>query len=146
MGRRTCLSRTLADRILSTGCSAKTAPTLIFNFCGLAQPIQKPSDTMKVHMGRICLMYDMPCFRISGTIKHEVPFYHGNYKFSLSLSRTTVSLPWTAARETLCLSLCLRCGEGSILRGLFTARDSGVGICQDVALSGSGTMKERDKG
>ena len=34
---------------------------------------------------------------------------------------------------------------GAMLRSLFTTRDSGVGVCQDVALSDSGMTKATEK-
>ena len=45
----------------ATGCSAITAPTLILNNVLISGPIIKPFNSMKVEIGRICLVYKTSC-------------------------------------------------------------------------------------
>ena len=45
----------------TTGCSAITAPTLILNNVFISGPIIKPFNSMKVEIGRICLVYKTSC-------------------------------------------------------------------------------------
>ena len=44
-----------------TGCSTITAPTLILNNVFISGPIIKPFNSMKVEIGRICLVYRTSC-------------------------------------------------------------------------------------
>ena len=48
-------------KIYTTGCSAKSAPTLILNNVFISGPIIKPFNSMKVEIIRICLVYKTSC-------------------------------------------------------------------------------------